>query len=447
MVVELRLILVDKGDKMSFISLVEKNHICCTNVGQYKSLNIAVQNIVYELLESNSQLINDVETGSSSKDALDSKIVEIIDRDRISVKEVTREQLIKSVQDYIWGYGVLQKYLQDPFVSDIRVVDYKTVVIKRMGRKKTLNIDFGSPKALLSFAKSIVIKNGGVINQQKPIALVKDIVNKLRLDVCIPPVNTQSASIVIRKHREKAFTLEELLSVYDMFNLDIYEFLLKAISARLNIIWCGQGGSGKTTFMASCINEIPHEHSLLLMQETEEIFPNHPDCISQQIKRKIGETDTEFSLRDLTTNGLLMGVDRMAIGELKGAEAMDFFNAIYTGHEGSFTTVHAPSSQAALDKIIHLMKYSNTDLSREVLLEMLANGIDLVIFLKQFKVHEITEIVGYDHDKKTIVTNPLYKYEVIKEDNGMLEGHFIKLNDYSEKIAKKIKIIDSEFEE
>ena len=98
------------------------------------------------------------------------------------------------------------------------------------------------------------------------------------------------------------------------------------------------------------------------MQETEEIFPDHPDCISQEIKRKIGERDTEFTLRDLTTNGLLLGVDRMIIGEIKGAEAMDFFNAIYTGHDGSYTTVHAPSSQAALDKIIHLMKYSNTGL-------------------------------------------------------------------------------------
>lgn len=432
---------------MGFVSLSQKNNEYINNAGQYESLNTAVQDIVYELLENNSELINDVEAGNSSKSALTNKIIEIIDRQKISVVNTARDNLIKNVYDYIWGYGVLQEYIEDPYVSDIRVIDSNTVIIKKMGRKQTININFGGQKELISYAKSIVVKNGGVINEQKPIALIKDKVNKLRLDVCIPPVNTNGPTVVIRKHREKAYTLEELLSVYDMFSLDIYEFLIKAIPARLNIIWCGQGGSGKTTFMASCIDEIPESHSLLVMQETEEIFPRHPDCISQQIKRKVGETDTEFSLRDLTTNGLLMGVDRMVIGELKGAEAMDFFNAIYTGHEGSFTTVHAPSSELALDKIIHLMKYSETDLSRDVLLEMLANGIDIVIFMKEFKVHEITEIIGYDYEEKRIITNPLWRYEVTKEEDGYLEGRFVKLNNFSEKIVKKIKIIEPEIED
>lgn len=433
---------------MGFISFAQKNNgIDNEAIDQYGSVNIAVSDIVHRLLENNSQLINDVEIGNSSKEALKSKIIEIINIERISVSGATTNQLIKSVYDYIWGYGILQQYLDDPFVSDVRVINYKTVFIKKLGRKYQVYVSFGTPKALESFAKSIIIRNGGVINEQKPIALIKDKVNKLRIDVCISPVNTASTSVVIRKHREKAYTLEELLSIYDMFDLDIYEFLLKAIPARLNIVWCGQGGSGKTTFMASCINEMPDNHSLLLMQETEEIFPSHPDCISQEIKRKIGETDTEFSLRDLTINGLLMGVDRMVIGEIKGAEAMDFFNAIYTGHEGSYTTVHAPSSQAAIDKIIHLMKYSNTDLPRDTLLEMLANGIDLVVFMKDFKVHEITEIVDYDHHERRIITNPLWKYKVTKEKNGLSDGMFLKLHDFTEKIARKINVIDSESEE
>lgn len=432
---------------MAFVSLEHKNSEYISNNGQYDSLNLAVQEIVYELLEKHSDLINQVESGDASKDALQSKVIEIIGDKKISVKDVSKDRLIKNVYNYIWGYGVLQEYLDDPYVSDVRVVDCNTLVVKRMGRKQRININFGNEKALLSFAKSIVIKNGGVINEQRPIALVKDKVNKLRLDVCIPPVNMNGASVIIRKHRESAITLEELLTVYDMFDLDIYEFLIKAILGRLNIVWCGQGGSGKTTFMASCIDEIPRSQSLLLMQETEEIFPKHSDCISQQIKHKIGEADTEFTLRDLTTNGLLMGVDRMIIGELKGAEAMDFFNAIYTGHEGSFTTVHAPSSQAALDKIIHLMKYSGTDLSRDILAEMLANGIDIVIFMKGFKVHEIAEIVGYDYEENRIMVNPLFKYEVLKEEEGFLKGRFVKLNDYRDKINKKFKIIESEFED
>ena len=432
---------------MGFVSIVQNNNQDNQNVFQYDSTNKAVQDIVFKLLETNSQLINDVEIGNSSKDILESKIIEIIDRERISVRGIEREELIKQVYDYIWGYGVLQPYLEDPLVSDIRVIDYKTVIVKKLGRKQKVDINFGSEKALNSYAKSLVIKNNGVINEQKPISLIKDKINKLRLNVCISPVNTTSTSIVIRKHREKSYTLAELLSIFDMYSLDIYEFLLSAIPARLSIIWCGQGGSGKTTFMGACINEIPDNHSILLMQETEEVFPDHRDCISQEIKRKIGERDTEFTLRDLTTNGLLLGVDRMIIGEIKGAEAMDFFNAIYTGHDGSYTTVHAPSSQAALDKTIHLMKYSGTDISRDTLLEMLTNGIDLVIFMKQFKVHEVTEIVGYNHEEKRIITNPLWKYEVVKEEDGILEGQFVKLNDYTDKIGKKISIIESELED
>lgn len=419
------------------------------NKSNVSLLNGLVDDIVYDLVNKNPKLIIDVEKGIIPVIVLEQEIISYIDNNKVSITNGTgREELIKEVKNYIFGYGPLQELVDNEDISDIKIINKDNTRIKVKGRRRGANVKFATEKSLLTYCYYLAIKNGGSLSELNAIQKLSDPNTSkdflLRINICIKPINSQSPSVTIRKIPRKKLRLEDLLT-QDMFNIDMYLYLLKAIRSGLNIIACGKGASGKTTILNSMLDYIPHTESCLVMQESVELHSNHPDMVFQTVKTRKGESDIECSLKDLTINGLLMDLDRMIIGEIKGEESMDFFNAIYTGHIG-WTSIHAPSSTEALNKAVHLMKYSKTDLSRDTLLEMLSE-IDLVIYMKNFKCVELTEIEGYDYRTNRIIFNPVFKYEITKQKDGKIKGYFKKINESCPKVLSKFNITELDLEE
>ena len=143
---------------------------------------------------------------------------------------------------------------------------------------------------------------------------------------------------------------------------------------------------------------MPHSERGLLIQETFEINPKHPDIVCKLVKLSDNPEVKNYTLFELTKIGLLMSMDRIFIGELKDKETMDFFNAVYTGHLGSMATVHANSAKEVIKRLILLMKKSGTDIPFEELKNMLASSLDIIVFLKNYKVVEIFEVSEEDVD-------------------------------------------------
>lgn len=430
----------------STIDLREKSYK--NNVKQIegtKKISQIIDEIVYFLVSNHSKLITAVETNNMPKKLLIDEIDKYITKNKIIYNDAeSYKEIVKQVTDYLWGYGLLQPLIEDDEISDIKVISINNVRIKRKGRRGGTDIKFTSEKSLMNYCYLICIKNQGNLSEINAIQKLSDAHSQegalLRINVCIEPVNQESPSIHIRKMLRKKYTLEDLLNE-DMYDLDMYLYIKKCIKSGLNIIWTGKGASGKTTLMNSCLEEVPHTQSQIIIQESEELLTKHPDTISQKLKRKTGESDIEYSLRELTVNALLMDMDRVVIGEIKGEEAMEFFNAVYTGSIG-WTSVHSPSAKQCLNKTVHLMKYSNTDLSRTDLLEMLSE-VDVIFFMKNFKCAEVFEIDGFDYEKNEVVFNPMYEFVTKKAHNGVLEGFFIKTGTSCDKINKKFSIVDN----
>lgn len=395
----------------------------------------AISEIIAYLINNYSEYLSDVD--------LNRKFVENIIREKVysDYSNLNTDSTISDILNRLFGYHILQKYIDDKSVSDVRVTRFDNVMIKKNGRWIKTTETFFNEEDFLNFVRYCVLKNHGKITTETPIVVVSDRKNNLRIEAGIEPVNVSSPNLVIRIHRpDNLQTLEELcMTEVEMFNLEIYKFLIDAINSGVNIIVSGKGGSGKTTLMRNLINKIPEDLSITSNEETAELYSTHPNIIQREILNNRSE-DKNVTLAKLTSHSLVMSNDVVVIGELKGEEAMVFLDAVSTGHIG-YATVHSDSSFNTIDRLVTLMKrdvkaQSYTD---KYLRKLLSLSIDVVIFMKNFKVHEITEIL-YDKEKNDVKYNVLFKFDVEKYENNKSKGTFKKVNEPMGRVKEKISL-------
>lgn len=378
---------------------------------------------------------------------INKEIVENIVREKVykEYASLNTESTINAILDRLFGYHILQKYIDNVSISDIRVTNYNNIFVKEIGVWKKINESFLNENDYENFVRYCVLRNGGKITNESPIVVVSDRKNNLRIEAGIEPVNVCAPSLVIRIHRPDGIkTLEELKDA-EMINNDIYNFLVKAIVAGCNIVISGKGGSGKTTLMRNLINKIPENLSITSNEETAEIYSTHPNIIQREILKNRAD-DKNITLAMLTAHSLVMSNDVIVIGELKGEEAMVFLDAISTGHRG-YATVHSDSSKNTVDRLVTLMKRDNKaqTYTDKYLRKLLSMSIDVVIYMSNFKVQEITEVY-YDNENDDIAYNPLFEFKVEKYEKGKSIGKFKKVGKPLERVKTKIDLYKKEIE-
>ena len=409
------------------------------------NLEVNKDKVIGEII---SFLINNYSDYLSDID-INRNIVENIIREKVykEYANMNTESTIKNILDRIFGYYILQKYIDDADVSDIRVTSFDRVFVKRKGNWERIKESFNSKEDYTNFVRYCILKNHGKITTEEPIVVVSDRKNNLRIEAGIEPVNVSSPNLVIRIHRPNLNqTLEELfMTDIEMFDLDIYKFLVKSIISGCNIIISGKGGSGKTTLMRNLINRIPEDLSITSNEETAELNLSHPNVIQREILNNRNK-DKNITLAKLTAHSLVMSNDVVVIGELKGEEAMVFFDAVSTGHRG-YATVHSDSSKNTLDRLVTLMKrdISAQSYTDKYLRKLLAMSVDVVIFMKNFKIHEIAEVI-YDEEIQDVRYNILFEFKVDRYENEKSIGHFEKVNDAINKVKEKIELSTTEIE-
>lgn len=360
-----------------------------------ESIENSTDEVVNILVENQADLITQVQEERKSRALLEAEIRKIISERKLAVGDY--DAFIDSVFDTLFGYGLLQPYLDDPDVSDILVNSYNNVFIKKFGKKINVPVNFGSEENLVKYCYKIAAMCGGKLDESSNIeSVLTDRKRNLRIVISLKPVNVKSPSICIRKPTT-GFSLDELVGKGMLTNKQ-KDYFEKAVLDQKTIVIAGKGGSGKSTLLGALINEVPHSERGLLIQETFEINPKHPDIVCKLVKLSDNPEVKNYTLFELTKIGLLMSLDRIFIGELKDKETMDFFNAVYTGHLGSMATVHANSAKEVIKRLILLMKKSGTDIPFEELKNMLASSLDIIVFLKNYKVVEIFEVSEEDVD-------------------------------------------------
>lgn len=361
-----------------------------------------LQDIIEHFTVVDKKSLNLVQRGVLSKEDFLAQVKNfIIHR---GIEEEQSHSTVEAFRKYIWGYHVLDDLIYDDSISDIKVITYDNVRVKRYGNRESTDIKFSSPNDYLSFVNYIAIKNKTNISDINAIQTFTDKETNpkfiLRFDVMTGFVTSSGLPYLhIRKVPKNKYSMNKLLEL-KMFDEKTKEYLISQAKTSSGILLAGKGASGKTTLINALLEEIPYGNSALVIQENEELFTvAHPEMMFQHIVTSRGEGKIQYDLSDLARNGLLIDLDYFVIGEIKGGEALYFLNAAYTGHK-CWASVHGASSTEAMDKLADYVKYES-DYSKEDALRML-RGIKTVVFMENFKVKEISEIIGWDEETKNL---------------------------------------------
>lgn len=317
--------------------------------------------------------------------------------------------MLERIDTCIYGNDVLEPLINDKSISDIKVISPYKIRVKRYGRRLTSNLHFRSDEDYWRFLEGIAIRNHTDLSPYNAIQNFTDKTSNknciMRFNICTPLVNSVPYPYLhIRKINKEKYTIEQLINE-GMLDIKTASYLLDKVKNGRGMLFTGKGASGKTTLMNTLLDYIPFNNSGLVIQENEELFTKvHPDLMFQHIVTSRKQGQLQYDLKDLARNGLLTDLDYFIIGEIKGGEALYFLNAAYTGHK-CMASCHGASATQAMNKLADYVKYES-DYSKEDALKML-QSLEVIVFMKNFKVAEIAEVIGWDDEKKDL------KYRII----------------------------------
>lgn len=329
--------------------------------------------------------------------------------------------MIKKIVDRMYhafrGLGVLQPILDDPTITEIMINAYDEIFIERNGQVFLTDVKFESEQKLEDTIQTIVSRVNRVVNESSPIVDAR-LQDGSRVNVVLPPIALKGPTMTIRKFPENPLTIEDLIG-FGALDEDVAEFLKHLVEAKYNIFIGGGTGSGKTTFLNVLSNFIPKDERIITIEDSAELqIRNVPNLVSLETRNANTEGKGEITIRDLIRTSLRMRPNRIIVGEVRGAEALDMLQAMNTGHDGSLSTGHANSVIDMLSRL-ETMVLSAAELPIGVIRNQISSAIDIMVHLSRFRDHsrkvvEISEIIGVESGE--VQLNPLYLFNDQGED-------------------------------
>lgn len=350
-----------------------------------------ITNLIKDRIKKGDYIFNpDFDSKDDFKDKLFILITNELENLYPSIKFFISDELVEKILSDIFGLGILEKYLQDKEVTDIFIQDKEMIVIKN-GLKKYLGEVFSSIEDVYLIIDRIKTFSNKIIDQRVPF-LNTDLYEGSRCSIVIPPISDK-VYISIRIFNCLDFNLKDLLKI-GMFGEETYINLTQFIRSKKNIIISGAMGSGKTTLLNTMAKLIPKNEFINIIQDTPEIkLKEHPYIRLLTTRPKSREIDNEISQDKLLFETLRMKADRIIVGEVRDSmAAYQMLQALNTGHNGSFSTIHADSSLDALLRLETLTMEYKPNLSSEVIKKIISRSIDLIIFLEN-KLDEDSNIL------------------------------------------------------
>jgi len=321
---------------------------------------------------------------------------EIIARRQIALSEEQRAQLFEELHHEVFGLGPIEPLMHDPTVSDILVNGAHEVYVERHGVLERTPIVFADDQHVMRIVQRIVARIGRRIDEVSPMVDAR-LPDGSRVNAVAPPLALDGPKLSIRRFGAERLTLEQLLK-FGSISEDMARFLEAAVAARVSFLISGGTGAGKTTLLNALSLAIPREERIVTIEDSAELLLQHPHVARLETRQANTEGSGEVPARDLVRNSLRMRPDRIIVGEVRGAEALDMLQAMNTGHEGSLTTIHANDTRDALSRLEMMVAMSGFELPVPVVRQYIAAGIKLVVHVARLKggvrrVTRISEIV------------------------------------------------------
>lgn len=369
-----------------------------------------------------------------SKDPTDADIHEMIDRiikeqsmeTYISVSE--RHELGSKIFNAIRRLDILQPLLEDTSITEIMINGKDDIFIEQNGRIKKIERSFESVIKLEDVIQQIVAKVNRVVNEASPIVDAR-LIDGSRINIVLPPIALNGPIVTIRKFPDKPITMDQLIT-WGSLSEDIARILQQLVEAKYNIFICGGTGSGKTTFLNVLSNFIPRDERIITIEDSAELQIKSVDnLVRLETRNENVEGKGEISIRDLIKSSLRMRPDRIVVGEVRGAEAIDMLQAMNTGHDGSLSTGHANSTKDMLSRL-ETMILTGANMPLEAIRQQIASAVDVMVHLgrlrdKSRRVLEIVEVKGYSQGE--IILNPLFEFQETGEtQDKQVAGQLMK---------------------
>ena len=348
------------------------------------------------------------------------------DKNSIPLNYNEREKLFKEIQYEVMGLGPLEPFLQDPTVSDILVNTHKQIYVERFGKLELTEAGFKDDAHLRRIIDKIVSAVGRRIDESCPMVDAR-LPDGSRVNAIIPPLAIDGPILSVRRFTVEPLELEDLIHLKAL-TPEIGELLKGIVKARLNILISGGTGTGKTTLLNVLSRFIPSNERVVTIEDSAELQLKQDHVVRLETRPSNIEGKGEVTQRDLVRNCLRMRPDRIIIGEVRGGEVLDMFQAMNTGHDGSLATIHANSPRDALMRVETLAAMTGLNIQSIFFRKYISSALNIIIHLSRLvdgsrKIVSFQEVVGMEGD--TIILQEIFSFEQTGIDGeGQAGGRF-----------------------
>jgi pilus assembly protein CpaF len=365
-------------------------------------------------------------TAEQFKHELALLVQRIIEEERIVLNQQERHHLVLDIQHEMLGFGPLEPLLNDPTISDILVNTFNKVYVERRGRLELTEVTFHDNAHLMKIIEKIVSRVGRRVDESSPMVDAR-LPDGSRVNAIIPPLAVDGPLVSIRRFGATPLTVQNLLELKSV-TPPMIKVLESLGLSKVNILISGGTGSGKTTMLNLISGFIPGNERIVTIEDAAELQLRQPHVVRLETRPPNIEGKGEVTQRALVRNSLRMRPDRVILGEVRGAEALDMLQAMNTGHEGSLATIHANTPRDALARLENMVGMAGVNLTARAIRQQICSAITVVLQASRLtdgtrKVVSMQEITGMEGD--IISMQEIFRFEQTGVDaDGKVLGHF-----------------------
>jgi pilus assembly protein CpaF len=353
---------------------------------------------------------------------------EVLSQEETPLSVADRARIAQEIADDILGYGPLEPFLRDPEITEIMVNGHDQLYVERAGKLHPVAATFVDEAHLRRTIDKIVAQVGRRVDESSPMVDAR-LSDGSRINAVVPPVAVDGSMLTIRKFATDPYEADDLVG-FGTMTPELAEFLRGCVQARLNILVSGGTGAGKTTTLNVLSSFIPSDERIITIEDAAELQLHQEHVLRLEARPPNIEGRGEIRIRDLVRNALRMRPDRIVVGEVRDAAALDMLQAMNTGHDGSICTVHANSPRDVLARIETMVLMAGMELPVRAIREQMASAFDVVVHQARFKdgsrlITHVTEVVGIEGDSlDTIELRELFAFDFSAgyDDSGRPQG-------------------------
>jgi pilus assembly protein CpaF len=333
------------------------------------------------------------------------EIASLMDATETALSPEERQRLVQDIARDVMGLGPIEQLLADPTVDEIMVNGDRRIYVERSGVIEQTNVRFISEEHLRRVIDRIVSTVGRRIDESSPMVDAR-LTDGSRVNAIVPPLSLDGSILTIRKFAKDPFSVEDLVAMGTL-SREAASVLAACVKGGLNVLVSGGTGTGKTTLLNVLSSFVPSTERIITIEDAVELQLHQDHVIRLEARPPNIEGEGQITIRDLVRNALRMRPDRIIVGEVRGAEALDMLQAMNTGHDGSLSTVHANTPRDALARLETMVLMAGFELPTRAIREQVASALDLIVQVARFRdgsrrISHVTEVVGMEGEIITL---------------------------------------------